>query len=99
MKKLFIRFIASLLVIFVSFVVYMYWDNNRIKVVEQEVMMNHLPSDLENFTIVQITDLHEKKFGKNQKHILQICYDNALHSIHKYLLSLNNRKYVLKFKN
>jgi len=71
MKKLFIRFIASLLVIFVSLVVYTYWDNNRIKVVEQEVMMNDLPSDLENFTIVQITDLHEKKFGKNQKRLVK----------------------------
>src|SRR5690625_6740605 len=71
MKKLFIRFIASLLVIFVSFDVYTYWDNNRIKVVEQEVMMNDLPSDLENFTIVQITELHEKKFGKNQKRLVK----------------------------
>lgn len=71
MKKFLMRFMASLLAIFISFIVYTYWDNNRIKIVEQEVLIDQLPSDLEGFTIVQISDLHEKEFGKNQRRLIK----------------------------
>lgn len=66
-----LRCIASLLAIFVGFIVYTYWDNNRIKIVEQEVLIDQLPSDLEGFTIVQLSDLHEKEFGKNQRRLIK----------------------------
>src|SRR5690625_584982 len=71
MKKILLRFIVSLLVIFGSLVIYTFWDNNRTKVVEQDVIIDHLPTELENFTIIQITDLHEKEFGKNQKRLIK----------------------------
>src|SRR5690625_270477 len=71
MKKIFLKLIFSLLAIFVSLVIYTFWDNHRIKVVEQDVIIDHLQSQLEDFTIVQITDLHEKEFGKNQKRLIK----------------------------
>lgn len=71
MKKFLLKFFVSLIAIFGSFVIYTIWDNNRIKVVEQDVIIDHIPAQLEDFTIVQITDLHEKEFGKNQKRLIK----------------------------
>lgn len=71
MKKFLLKFSVSLLVIFGSLVIYTFWDNNRTKVVEQDVIIDHLPTQLEDFTIIQITDLHEKEFGKNQKRLIK----------------------------
>src|SRR5699024_4704744 len=33
--------------------------------------IDHIPAQLEDFTIVQMTDLHEKEFGKNQKRLIK----------------------------
>lgn len=60
----------GLLSLFVFLVVYTIWDNTRIKIVEQEIIIDNLPEELEGFTILQVTDLHEKKFGKNQKRLV-----------------------------
>lgn len=61
---------------FISFII---GDNLRIKVVEEEIEVAHFPEDITSFTIVQISDLHEREFGKKQKRLLrkisQIKYD------------------------
>lgn len=71
MKKLFLKFTILLLALFASLAIYTFWDNNRIKIVAQDVMIDELPSQLEEFTIVQMTDLHEKEFGKKQKRLIK----------------------------
>ena len=60
----------GLLFVFVVLILYTIWDNNRIIVVEQEIEIEDLPSELEGFTILQVTDLHEKEFGKLQKRLI-----------------------------
>lgn len=55
---------------------YTFWDNQRITIAKQDVIIEDLPKELEGFSIVQITDLHEKEFGKNQKRLI-----NAINSI------------------
>ena len=60
--------ILSLILIIV---IYNIFDNNRIKVVEQEVEVVDLPEEFEGFKILQIADLHGKTFGKNQKRLLK----------------------------
>jgi uncharacterized protein len=50
---------------------YTIWDNNRITIVEQEIIIDDLPEDLEGFKILQVTDLHEKEFGKNQQRLIE----------------------------
>lgn len=57
--------------IFIILVLYTIWDNNRIKIVEQEIIINNLPEDLNGFTILQITDLHEKEFGSDQRKLIE----------------------------
>lgn len=47
------------------------WDNNRIIVVEQSILIDHLLEKLDGFTILQITDLHEKVFGEDQRRLLE----------------------------
>lgn len=58
-------------ILLVVITTYTFWDNNRVMVVEQEIKLNHLPEELNGFTILQITDLHEKQFGKWQSTLLK----------------------------
>jgi len=64
--KLLIAF--SIILILVTYTVR---DNNRIKIVEQEVPIDHLPKELDGFTILQISDLHEKEFGSGQARLIE----------------------------
>lgn len=63
--------LLALVGLFVFLVVYTFWDNNHITIVEQEIMIDHLPEELEGFKILQVTDLHEKEFGKDQKRLIK----------------------------
>ncbi|TQS74108.1 hypothetical protein DX933_12320 [Ornithinibacillus gellani] len=55
------------------------WENNRIHIEKEIIYIADLPEDLEGFTILQITDLHEKRFGKQQQRLLKkinaVAYD------------------------
>lgn len=64
------RILLGVLLLFFALVIYIIWDNNRITVAEQEIPINNLPQELKNFRILQISDLHEKQFGKNQKKLI-----------------------------
>ncbi len=46
------------------------WQNNSIEVSNFEFYNSEIPSDLNNFKIVHISDLHNKMFGKEQSNIL-----------------------------
>lgn len=70
------RLLLGLLIVFFVLIGYTIWDNNRIKIIEQEIIIDNLPTELEGFTILQLSDLHEKQFGKNQKKLL-----NAVNSL------------------
>ena len=61
----------TILSVILIIVIYNIFDNNRIKVVEQEVEVVDLPEEFEGFKILQIADLHGKTFGKNQKRLLK----------------------------
>ena len=56
---------------------YTVWDNQRITIAKQDIIIKDLPKELEGLSIVQITDLHEKEFGENQERLI-----NAINSIH-----------------
>ncbi|WP_165769022.1 metallophosphoesterase [Virgibacillus profundi] len=70
MRKVVGRIIVGILIVVIVFVIYTLWDNNRITIAEQEINIDNLPYQLEDFRILQITDLHEKQFGKNQKRLI-----------------------------
>ncbi|MGM0836104.1 MAG: metallophosphoesterase [Bacillota bacterium] len=69
MKKVAWKKVLSVIALVI--IVYVIFDNNRVKVVKQEIEIDILSKDLENFTILQVTDLHEKEFGRNQKRLLK----------------------------
>ncbi|WP_316569194.1 metallophosphoesterase [Neobacillus sp. YIM B06451] len=69
----------ALIIIVFTLITYTFVDNQRIKIAKQEVVIGHLPKELNGFTILQISDLHEKEFGKDQvrliKKINTLSYD------------------------
>lgn len=61
-----------LVAIMMTMVIYNVYNNNRIAVVKQNVAIKNLPKEFENFTILQVSDLHEKRFGNNQKRLIKM---------------------------
>lgn len=59
-------FSMVLFFILILVTIYQFIDNNRINIVEEEVVIENLPSEFEGFKILQISDLHGKEFGKSQ---------------------------------
>src|SRR5690625_7307772 len=53
------------------FGLYIFWDNNRLTIVEQDIVMDDLPDAFVGFKILQISDFHEKQFGNVRSLLLQ----------------------------
>ena len=64
-KKLLYFFIG--LAILISF---FYYQNNVIVTTEYSYSSKKIPENFNGFKIVQLSDLHGKSFGKNQKHLI-----------------------------
>lgn len=70
------------IIIITIFIIWVYWDNNRFIV--QDIEINHpkVPEEFNGYKILQITDLHGKKFGHKQskliKKINSLNYDIVL---------------------
>ncbi|KLA26384.1 metallophosphoesterase [Bacillus cereus] len=66
MKRI-ILFIGTL----VGFSIFLYVQNNLISITEVKITSNKIPSSFKGFKILQISDLHNKKFGDNQENLIQ----------------------------
>ncbi|NPV87895.1 MAG: hypothetical protein HPY45_18000 [Anaerolineae bacterium] len=55
-----------------SVIAYTIYDNNRIVVIRQEVQIEGLPEAFEGFTVLQISDLHGKRFGERQEKLVNL---------------------------
>jgi uncharacterized protein len=64
------RILLLILVLIMGVFVYFFWGNNHIKITEFDYANSKIPVAFDGFTIAQISDLHNKLFGKNQKYIL-----------------------------
>lgn len=62
--------LVRVFIFFVGLFVYAIWDNNRVKQVDQKIMLKQLSNKDEEFKILQITDLHEKEFGHHQHRLI-----------------------------
>lgn len=69
MRKL-LRISAILVAFLIVIAAYTIYDNNRVVLATQEVQIRDLPPEFEGFTILQISDLHSKRFGKHQENLL-----------------------------
>lgn len=47
------------------------WQNNGITTTQIDYSNSKIPDEFNGYTIVQISDLHNKEFGKNQERLLQ----------------------------
>lgn len=63
-------FTAFIIVAFIIALGFLIWQNNNLKTTYITYENDKLSVDFEGFSIVQISDLHSKKFGKNHKNII-----------------------------
>lgn len=59
------------LIILLPFTILLYWGNWVLRVTRIRIKSEKLPPAFRGFTIVQISDLHNAKFGKNQSRLLK----------------------------
>ena len=59
-------------VLFIFMVAYMIYDDNHINIVRQTVQIKGLPPEFDGFTLLQISDLHGKRFGNSQQELTGI---------------------------
>lgn len=64
-----------------AFTIFCVWQNNHIQITEINYENKKIKEDLKGYKIVQISDLHNKRFGKDQKRIL-----NKIKSIHPNMI-------------
>ena len=46
------------------------WQNNDLTVSRSQVMSGRIPAEFDDYTTVQVSDLHNKEFGKGQRRIV-----------------------------
>ena len=67
LKKIMLIIVIFLEVLIILIVDYTIFDNNQINIVRQTVKIEGLPAQFDGFTILQISDLHGKRFGNSQQ--------------------------------
>ena len=73
MKKRIIKLIICLFIISIFIFGFLYFENDTLQISNYVVSSTKLPSDFNNFKILQLSDLHSKEFGyENQKLIKKI---------------------------
>lgn len=81
MKKRYYVLTAVFLLITFS-IIWNVYDNQRINVTEQTIILDHLPNSFDGYRIFQISDLHGEYLGENQLELLstinQLDYDCIL---------------------
>lgn len=60
-----------LLAVIIVFSIFCYWQNNALEYSYYQYETDKIGNGLDGFRIVQISDLHNKEFGKNQKRLLE----------------------------
>lgn len=63
--------VVGLVFLVTGLVAYTIWDNQRIVIRKQEIMIDGLPDSFDGYTILQISDLHGRMFGENQCRLLE----------------------------
>ncbi|MHC2836662.1 metallophosphoesterase [Bacillus sp. F9_6S_D1_P_5] len=63
--------IILFIAIIVGFSIFLYVQNNLISITEVNIKSSKIPSTFKGFKILQISDLHNKKFSNNQETLIQ----------------------------
>lgn len=70
-KKSRIKKTAVILVLLFTLLCFCYWQNNVIVITEFQYSNKNIPVSFNGYKILQISDLHNKTFGKNQSILLK----------------------------
>lgn len=70
LKKKKVKVICIMLIIVVLLTAFLHWQNNDIVTANIDYTNSELPQNFSNFKIVQISDLHNKSFGNNQRQLI-----------------------------
>jgi len=70
-----------LLVLGVVFATYVYYELNAVFIRTYTVLIRGLPKALEDFTILHISDLHAKEFGREQSRLVKIIKEHQFDMI------------------
>lgn len=65
------RKLVIVLAIFVFLIWFLYYQNNSLKITEFKIQSDEIPQSFDKYRIVQLSDLHSKSFGKNQKVLIE----------------------------
>lgn len=68
-KKIKVLLIVVIIALILS--LFFIWQNNDITTTKIDYSNPKIPNEFHGYTIVQISDLHNKEFGKNQEHLLK----------------------------
>jgi len=71
MKKLSKKKLIIYAAVIAVLAVFCIWQNNMLTVSEYSYKTDKIEAELDGFKIVQISDLHNKSFGKNQKRLIE----------------------------
>lgn len=63
--------ILAAILIVVMLMPFSYWQNNSIVSTHHDYVNANFPSQFDGFKVVQISDLHNKSFGKSQKYLIE----------------------------
>ncbi|MCD4646393.1 phosphoesterase, partial [Bacillus mycoides] len=66
-----IKRIILIIGILVGISIFLYLQNNLISITEVKITSSKIPSSFKGYKILQISDLHNKKFGDNQDVLIQ----------------------------
>lgn len=73
MRKTLRKGFASILII--GCISWLYWGNESIQITNYTMKNEQIPEDLNGFRIVQVSDLHNKTFGKEQENLISHIKD------------------------
>lgn len=66
-----LKILGAIVVLIILGGLFCVWQNNSIVISRSDYYSPRLPKAFDNFKIVQISDLHNKMFGENQKNLLK----------------------------
>lgn len=68
--------VALCIIIIAAVAVFLYWQDNGVAATKYSYSNKKIPPAFDGFKIVHISDLHNKRFGKDQKSLVKIIDDS-----------------------